>query len=214
MRPLSRWTAVASRRLVPHALRRRLRAPTWRWVLTAALSLGTGLLAYDSLSAASDGAERYGSVEAAVVATRDLPAGLVLEDGDVESVQLPASALPKGPLRAAPVGRALRTAVYAGQVLAAAQTADGATSGLSAALAEGARALALPRGDAPLALDPGDHVDVLAIDPVLGTAELVAEGVTVLAVDELTATLAVDELDLTAVATAVVGGTTVLALSG
>jgi len=213
MRPVSRWKSVATRRLVPHSLRRRLRAPSWRWALTAALSIGTGLFAYGALVAVADGAERYGSVQPVVVAARDLPAGVVLTDDDVRHRELPASALPDDPLRSDPTGRALRTAAYAGQALSSAQIAGEKTSGLTAGLTDGARAVALPRGDAPIELHPGDHVDVLAIDPGLGTAEVVAAGVEVLGVDEVTATVAVDEADLTEVATAIVGATTVLALS-
>ncbi len=214
MRPLSRWKSAATRRIVPHSLRRRLRAPTWRWLLTAVLSIGTGLFAYSTLVAAADGAARFGSARSVVVATRDLPAGVVLTDDDLSQIDLPSSAVPDAPLESPPVGRALRSPAFAGQALSRAQIAEEGTSGLAAGMPDGTRAVAVGRGDAPLAVEPGDHVDVLAIDPEVGSADVVAfEGV-VLAVDDATATLAVEESDLTGVATAIVGGTTLLALSG
>ncbi len=83
MRPLSRWGSRVVRRVVPHSVRRRLRAPAIGSVVALLVALATTGFTYQLLSRAEAGADRYGGPTPVVVATHDMAAGHVVGDGDV-----------------------------------------------------------------------------------------------------------------------------------
>lgn len=104
------------------------------------------------------------------VAAADLPAGLLLRDGDLDWKAMPHSKVPQGALvehspQAAVNGSLLRHQVQAGTVLKAADVIPPNAPGfLAAALKPGMRAVSVPvndvSGNAGL-IQPGDYVDMI-----------------------------------------------------
>jgi Flp pilus assembly protein CpaB len=178
------------------------------------VALATAGFTYQLLARAEAGAERYGHPIDVVVALRDLPAGHVLRDDDVRIASLPRGATARSALTELPVGRALRSAVYDGQVLSAPQVGRRGQSGVAAALPRGMRALGVPRGDHPLPLRTGDRVDLVVVDPDSGSGVAAAVRAPVLAVTDSVAVVAVDEAELADTAAAVIAGTVTLAIAG
>jgi Flp pilus assembly protein CpaB len=213
MRPLSRWGSRVVRRVVPHSLRRRLRAPAVGSILALLVALATTGFTYQLLARAEAGADRYGRPTPVAVATRELAAGHVIVDGDVRVTRLPSQAVPRSAMAAAPIGRPLRTAVDEGQVITGRQVAGRGSSPIAAALPADMGAIAVPRGDHPLPLRRGDHVEVLLMDPDSGTAEPIDDAAPVLSVDADVAVLAVEPDLIPDIAAASLAGTVTLALT-
>ncbi|QBX56014.1 pilus assembly protein CpaB [Nocardioides seonyuensis] len=115
------------------------------------------------------------------VATRDLPAGVRLADGDVSMRALPAGAAPDR-LASDAVGRVLASPVTRGEPLTSVRLV-----GRSLAEAhpdDAVLPVRLPDAGMAALLRPGDVVDLLATDPGTGAAQVVTTGATVLAVPE------------------------------
>src|SRR6478736_61588 len=134
MRPLSRWGPRVVRRVVPHSVRRRLRAPAIGSIVALLVALATTGFTYQLLSRAEAGADRYGGPTPVAVASHDMAAGHVVRDGDVQVTRLPRQAVPRAALAVAPVGRPLRVSIEEGQVVTRRQVADRGSSPIAAAV--------------------------------------------------------------------------------
>jgi Flp pilus assembly protein CpaB len=182
-------------------------------LLALVVALATTGFTYQLLSKAQAGADRYGRPTSVAIATRDLPAGKVLGGDDVRVTTLPRQAVPRSALSYAPVGRPLHTAIDEGQVITERQVADRGTSPIAAALPTGMGAIAIPRGDHPLPLRTGDHVEVLLMDSDSGDAEPIDETAPVLSVDGSVAVVAVAPDLVPDIAAGVLANTVTLALT-
>jgi Flp pilus assembly protein CpaB len=213
MRPLSRWGSRVVRRAVPHSVRRRLRAPAVGSILALVVALATTGFTYQLLARAETGADRYGLPTQVAVATHDLAPGHVVVEGDVRITRLPRQAVPRSALADAPTGRALRTAVDDGQVLTTRAVAERGTSPIAAVLPHDMGAIAIPRGEHPLPLRQGDHVEVLLLDSHSGDAEPIADAASVLSVDDDVAVIAVEPDLVPDIAAATLAGSVALVLT-
>jgi pilus assembly protein CpaB len=150
-----------------------------------------------------------------VVARRDLHAGDVIAVDDTAVREWPAAVVPPGALHEAPLGRALRADVAAGEALVAPRVAGAGTHGPAAALPDGWRAVAVVPGTLP-PLAAGAVVDVYAVaDPAASgdqPALRVAAAARVVAVDDGTVTIAVPESLVGRVTAAAATGAVSLAL--
>lgn len=140
--------------------------------------LAVGCVAVAMISALRATAAPPPTTVAVQVLTRAVPAGTVIEAGDLGVVAFAPGSVPDD-LAADPVGRAVATAVARGEPLTT-------TRLVGAALATGAGRRAMPvrfpdAGTAGL-LRVGDRIDVVAVDPQGAAAALVATDVPVLAV--------------------------------
>lgn len=153
-------------RAVRHQLRRRRR------LLAAALTAVAVLGVLRALAPPEPG-----TVEV-LVATRDLPSGTRLDDGDLVAHDYPRDLAPPDAATTA-LGRVLAAPLGRGEVLT-----DARVVGPGLALAEpGQTILPVRLPDAGMAtlLQPGDEVDLVTTDPGTGTSSIVAREVTVLA---------------------------------
>lgn len=209
---MARTGPLPSRSTLARRPRRRLvvalrRQPVVFWTVTA-LAAGLTYLGVQAATARIDaGAEAYGDLVPVVVVARDLDAGTTLVDGDLRTAQLPAALVPDGSYTDAPVGRALRAPVVAGEALVDSRLAPDGSIGVAATLAPDERAIAVPTDHHRAPLEVGQRVDVLAtVDPSLtGGREpttAVAVGARVLDVDDAGITVAVGRDDADRVATA------------
>lgn len=221
---------------LPSILRRHLRRPSTYALCGALLSLTTGAVTYRLLDGAADGAARYGDPIRVAVARRAIVAGSTIEAGDVEMRDLPSRAVPPSALRSRSIGRAVRHNVATGRVLIDDDLGTAGTSGTAAALPAGTVALAVPTPTGSLRLSTGDHVDLIEIPTdgdvpeVAGTeddtatsgtalagspvAGILTRDAVVVAVDDDSITVGVDDLDAARVAAAVVHGSVVPVLRG
>lgn len=121
-----------------------------------------------------------------LVATRDLPAGEVLDAHDLATVDFAPDSVPTG-VAAEPTGRVLAAPVSRGEALTDVRLVGAAmTAGRPDLRAVPVR---LPDAGAVALLEVGDVIDLVAADPQAGTAETVATDVVVLtipAADEAT----------------------------
>jgi Flp pilus assembly protein CpaB len=196
------------------------RRPVVRLAATVLLAVAAGALAASAVGRAEAARAAYGTTVAVPVARHDLAAGRVVAAADVEWRDLPVGVVPAG-AATEPVGRVVRDAVVAGEVVLQVRL-GGAGTGATALLRSGQRAVAVPIDDRSLRVSVGDRVDVLAPDDLTGTggaasssgAVRVARNAEVLAVDELTVTLGVLAGEAPGVSRAVLDGAVALALVG
>jgi len=156
---------------------------------------------------------QWGPTAPVMVAAAPLPAGTLLEPGNVRTVQWPARLVPDGALTTADGRRTSRT-VAAGAPLTAADLADADRGALAARMPAGTVGVTVPRGAAPAPVRAGDRVDVLGVAASgrsLG-AERVAARATVVSVDRVAVTVAVRRAESDDVAAAAASGTAVLVL--
>jgi hypothetical protein len=93
------------------------------------------------------------------------------------------------------------------------EVAERGTSPIAAALPHDMGAIAIPRGDHPLPLHAGDHVEVLVLDADSGEAEPIDDAAPVLSVDADVAVLAVAPDLIPDIAAAALADTVTLALT-
>lgn len=189
--------------------RRALRHPIPWWVAAALLAAITTVTVGRLTSAAADERARWGEARPVVVAARDHEAGERVR-GEVRL--LPAALVPAGALAELPAGATTVTELDAGEIVLARRLAPDGLSLVAARLPDGTRGVAVPHGIAPLPVEVGDRVDVLA--SFEADTLVVAAGATVVAVDDDAVTVAVAEADAPAVAYAVNAGAVTMALSG
>lgn len=199
------------------ALRRR---PRLWWLVAAVAAAGAGALVVGAVDRAEAARRAWGEAVPVVVVQRARAAGETLASGDVAVEDRPAAVVPDGALRELEPGAVLRADVVAGEVLVAERLAGAGTSGPVARMPPGTRAVAVPAepGMVP-PVQPGDHVDVLAVTALdaSGTGargQVLVSRALIVAVDERTVTVAVPERDAPRVASALAVGAVVLALAG
>ena len=114
-----------------------------------------------------------------LTATRDLPAGTVLEPDDLTTTAFAPGSVPAG-LSADPVGRTLAAAVRRGEPVTDVRLVGPAlTAGDTSRTAVPLR---LPDAGMVALLEVGDRIDLVATDPQGGGSRVVAGGVPVLAI--------------------------------
>jgi Flp pilus assembly protein CpaB len=117
---------------------------------------------------------------AVVTAARDLPSGIVVTEGDLDTVDLPPETVPEGAVtHAETVGRTTASPVRAGEALTDVRL-------VQASLLDGYPgmvAVPIRVGDAGAArlLRVGDRIDLVAVDPSTGAAVVAASDVPVVA---------------------------------
>jgi Flp pilus assembly protein CpaB len=144
-----------------------------------------------------------------LVAGRDLHPGDRVRGARVRMV--PAALVPHGALTRRTEGTVV-TWIAAGEVVLARRVAPAGLSATASRLPPGTRGIAVPVGQAPLPVEVGDRVDVVAT--VDTDAVTIATDAMVVAEDEAAVTVAVDRNDAADVAYAVTSAAVTLVLSG
>jgi Flp pilus assembly protein CpaB len=189
--------------------RRRHRRPAPFWLAAVALTaLTVSTVARVTGTAAAERA-RWGEQRPVVVARHDLRPGERLRDVDVRMV--PAALVPRGAV-AAPGGQVVAAWIAGGEIVVRDRLAPRGLSATAALLPPGSRGVAVPAGQAPLPVEVGDRVDVVATDDTSATT--IARDAVVIAVDEAAVTVAVDREDAASVAYAVTAAAVTLVLTG
>lgn len=192
------------------SFRRRLRRhPVAYWLVAIALIAITVSSVARLTDAASAERARWGELRPVVVAGRDLRPGDPLRGAHVERV--PAALVPRGALRSL-ADATVVSWIAAGEVVLARRVTPAGLSATAARLPRGTRGVAVPVGQAPLPVEVGDRVDVIAAFDDRATT--IAVGAEVVAEDEAAVTIAVDRQDAAQVAYAVSAATVTLVLSG
>jgi hypothetical protein len=194
-------------------LTRRLRLvlatrPLAYWSLTLALAGLAGAVVERAVASAADARHRWGATRPALITTRPVPAGELLDPSNSVLRSIPLVLWPDGALASfpdPPVPAA--AALTRGEIVTAALVGRGGRSPTAALLPDGSRGVAVARPDG-LALRVGDHVDVAGASGVLAT------GARVIDVTDSTAVIAVDAGDAPAVARAAAAGDAVPVLAG
>ena len=189
--------------------RRLLRRPIPWWVAAVALTIVTTVTVGRATAEATAERARWGDERTVVVALEDHDPGDRLR---AEVRAMPAAVVPDGALREVPPGATAVTSLAAGEIVLARRVAPDGLSIVAARLPEGTRGVAVPHGIAPLPVEVGDAVDVLA--SFESETITVATDALVVDVGEDAVTVAVDEDDAAGVAYAVTAGVVTLALSG
>lgn len=182
------------------------RYPWAYWLLVLAVAAGAGSVVSEVVDRATASARQLGETASVPVAARDVSMGTVLSDDDVAWRRLPVGVLPVGPLAEVPVGRTALVPLVPGEPLLASKLAPDGVHGVAALVPAGARAVAVPVGDAMPPLQRGDRVDVLA-------PSVVAADAVVLDVGDTVVTVAVVADDAPRVADALARGPVTLALA-
>jgi Flp pilus assembly protein CpaB len=152
---------------------------------------------------------RWGDVQPVVVAVRALDPGDVLRGVEVRLV--PAALVPSGALRSVRDATVV-SSIAAGEIVLESRVTPGGLSAAAARLPTGTRGVAVPVGQAPLPVEIGDRVDVVA--SLESGAVTIADDAVVVAVDEAAVTIAVDRDEAADVAFAVTSAAVTLTLSG
>lgn len=204
-----------SRRARRSLVARLRRHPVAYWTVTAVAV--TGLVATaTSLDGEPPGASGLGRLRRVPVARHTIEPGELVEADDVEWRDLPSGSLPSEPL-AAELDRRAATTIFTGEPVVAARLAPDGASALAARIPADRQAVALPVTVGAPPLEPGDVVDLLSVaspDPSSGRAHRVARAAVVVDVGDEVVTVAVDDDDVRAVATAAATGAVVISLDG
>lgn len=190
--------------------RRLTRQQRWRAVgaIAALVLVGTTVR---SLWAAEAARASWSTTTAVVVATRDLPAGTVLDADDLDAVRLPDAVIPDDAALGDPmavVGATVRSPIVAGEAVATARLGARGLGPTAALLPPGWQGVAVPLGPAP-PLIAGDRVRLVAVAGGPGSgvpASVVAPDAEVLVINEDTLTVAVPDDEVTAVVAAIAQG--------
>lgn len=189
--------------------RRLLRRSRWpRILLVAATALVLGGLVEHERARAVTAASAWGAGEAVWVATRELPAGVPIDETDVERRILPRGALPSDAVHDSPVDLRLRDAVTAGEILRSARLTGPEVGLLAARLPAGTGGVQL-RTVAPH-LGIGDIVDLHTLLDGIP----VTRGAEVVGIDDDVPTVAVVTADIDAVIRAFTTGDVVPVVVG
>ena len=193
------------RRIVSRPLRR----PTIHLAVSVLLVGATSLVVWNLVTAASEGARRYGVARTVLVASTDLRAGDRVDPHTATLRRIPAGAVPHDALTTTRPAT-LTDPVFAGQVVVAGDVTVH-RSPTAAALDGGRRAVGLPPDRVGIALSKGDVVDVLAPDAG-GSMAVVADAAEVLRADAQRVTLSVASDEVAGVAAAITGDVAIVAL--
>ena len=205
LRP-SRWPPVRQIRLFV------ARHPLVHWTLIGALSLLTGGFVLERTDAADRARERWGSTQAVMVAARALPEGHRIVPGDLRQRSWPVALAPPGAVASVAEGTIVASSIAAGEPVIRERIGRAGAGPVAAVLALNRRAVAIPIGEAPPPVAVGDRADLVAAVP--SGARVVATGAQVVEVHDHSVVIAVGEDELPAVASGLVDGTVVIAVSG
>lgn len=141
---------------------------TVMFAIAALLAVGTGWLTFTYLSSVGRTAGEAVAARTVVVALRDIPARATITAGMIGIAQRPANAIDPDVISAPAnaVGTTARVTIPAGSAITASKIAAHLDVGLTERLHPGMRAISIPIdrvkavGDL---LQPGDHVDVIAL---------------------------------------------------
>ena len=189
--------------------RRLLRRPIPWWVAAVLLTVVTTVTVGRATGEAAAERSRWGDERTVVVALVDHEPGDRLR---AELRRLPEAVVPDGALDELAPGATAVSALAAGEVVLGRRVAPDGLSLVAARLPDGTRGVAVPHGIAPLPVEVGDTVDVLA--SFESETITVATDALVVDVGEDAVTVAVDADDAAGVAYAVTAGVVTLALSG
>ncbi len=186
------------------------------WTAVLVLALATATIVSRLVSRVAAAERRFGSTRPVLVTTKSLQTGEPVTPTVVRLEDRPVSQLPSGALARLPVQALASGPVAHGEVLTEARLASRSTS--AGGTAAGRAVIAVPLGDAPLALHRGDHVDVYATyDPALvpaGSAPTarVAEGAEVVRAGRTSISVSIRRTGAPALAAAVARSTVTVAL--
>lgn len=189
------------------------RRPIVYWMLVVAAAALTAAFIVDRTAAADGAREQWGERRPVVVATADLVPGQVLGDGDTTIAAWPVALLPDDTLASVPAGAVVAQPIGAGEPVRRRRIGRTGAGPVAALLPIGTRGVTVAVGDAPPPVSPGDRVDLVTAG-LASNGSLVAADALVVAVDERSVVVAVRVAELPAVATALVDGTVVVAISG
>lgn len=223
----------------PAPRRRRRRTALQWWAATALAAASTFTAVSQATESAAAARRAWGETATVTVARRLVPAGAVVEPGDIDRRTVPRRLVPRAAVAVDAVGQTARQTLHPGEIVLAARLAPVGLSGVAALLPEGTRALAVPGGAGTPPLQVGDRVDVLATfdvapapedaghdgigheeagaeatGPVAAPTFAVARAGLVVHRDDETVTVAVTVDEASRVAFALARGTVVLALAG
>ena len=189
-------------------LRQRLH-PIAYWLAAIALLAATVSTVANLTDAAAAERARWGALRPVLVAGRDLRPGDRVRGAHVRMV--PAALVPRGALTHE-TGGTVVSWIGAGEVVLARRVTPAGLSATASRLPPGTRGVAVPVGQAPLPVEVGDLVDVVA---TLDTSAVtIATGAVVVAENDAAVTVAVDRDDAADVAFAVTSAEVTLVLSG
>ena len=184
------------------------------WVAVLVLALGTGTVVSRLVGRAVAAEHRFGPTRVALVTTQPMRAGQRVTARVTRLEVRPTAQLGAGALHGVPTNASVSGPVAAGEVLTEARLVTTSASGTGSTTA----AMAVPLGDAPLAVRPGDRVDVYATyDPALvrpgaaPTSRVAARGEVVRA-GRTSVTVAVRAAEVPGLATALARATVTMAL--
>lgn len=202
---------MRNRRLHWH-VRRVLRHPIPFWIAAIALTALTVTTVARVSGAAAAERDRWGERRPVVVALHDLAPGAAIDAGDAEIRLLPSALVPADAATVSVTGMVAAAFVGRGEVVLTRRLAPAGLSPIAALLPPGTRGVAVAQGPAPLPVDVGDLVDVLATFDGQPTFA-VSTGAVVVAVTEDAVTVAVDESEVDEVAYAVTTASVTLVLT-
>lgn len=189
------------------------RWPPLYWSLVALLAAAPAVVVGLQYAEARRAREAWLDRRSILVTRHAVSIGDVLDAGDVETRPWPVALLPEGALDSLPAPAVAAAPMAAREPVVSSRLGRPASSPVAALVPAGARAVAVPRGTAPLPLAVGDTVDVIsALDAE--AASVVATSAQVVHVDASTAVVSVEADELPATAAAIVTGGVTLALSG
>ncbi len=183
------------------------------WMVVLLLALATATIVSRLMHRAAAAEHRFGPLSQVLVSTQPIRPGGRISAATAHLEDRPEAQLPVGTLDRIPVGASVSGPVARGEVLTRARLQAGSTD-----QRKGTAAIAVSLGDAPLAVRPGDQVDVYATyDPSLtplGVAPTsrVAVRADVLRAGRTTATLVVRDAEAPGLAAAVSRATVIVAL--
>ncbi len=178
------------------------RRPPLRGLAIGALALITMAVSSAWLTAAQDGARLYGQPASIAVAVNDIDGGELITADNVELRTTPSGAQPADALSELPAaGTRATNPVQAGQALTRNDVERG-RSALAQSLPTGEAAIALPRRDQSIALEIGDHIQIIGAGPDGGVRTLAAA--VVLSVQAESATVTAPTSVVISLATALV----------
>lgn len=185
---------------------RRSRLPRLVLVVLAGWAIGSWLASTHAEARRARAA--WGTEVTVWVARHDLPAGDVIEPGDIEQRRRPIALVPPGVTTRDPTGRRIRDPLVEGEPVHSARLAGTRVGAVAARLPHGAAAITLAHDGALLAID--DRVDLHG----LLSGSRLAHGAEVLAVDETHFTAAVRRDEVAAVVRALTTGGVVPVVTG
>ncbi|HZX68114.1 MAG TPA: Flp pilus assembly protein CpaB [Candidatus Elarobacter sp.] len=161
------------------AARPRLDRRSTTLIIAAILALGTGLLTFNYLTSIGRSRTAVVAPRPVLVATRDIPARVTITADMVTIVMRPGDAIDSDALNAPAlaVGRTAAVSMPSGSAVTTSKIMSSQAQTLEARIPRGMRAIAIPidrvKGVGSL-IQPGDHVDVIAVTQARQGAQPVA----------------------------------------